>query len=170
MSTLTDPDAGTPQGHLITLFQDFSLTLSRDVTLSPGFMWDDDESIQLVVKFEMVRLKTLTSRVVALYLTCLRFASLRGRSRAPRWRGTLRSSSKRLLCRRTGSSTLRSTITHIASGLRVFTHTNPSFAQTDHRKKKLVEYLLANGVDVKAASIDGWTALHLQVQALFRNS
>jgi hypothetical protein len=63
---------------------------------------------------------------------------------------------------------LRSTITHIASGLRVFTHTNPSFAQTDHRKKKLVEYLLANGVDVKAASIDGWTALHLQVQALFR--
>jgi ankyrin repeat protein len=32
------------------------------------------------------------------------------------------------------------------------------------RKKKLIEYLLANGLDAKAASIDGWTPLHLQAE------
>ncbi|ELR16936.1 ankyrin repeat-containing protein, partial [Acanthamoeba castellanii str. Neff] len=87
MSTLTDPDA--------------------------GFMWGDDESIQLLVKFEMI-----PSTAVARHFAFIK-------QKAP---------------------------------------VQKDWEQHVEKKKKLIEYLLANGLDAKAASIDGWTPLHLQAE------
>jgi hypothetical protein len=69
MSTLTDPDAGTKQNistreklsfQLFPLFCTFC-TLNDSppliviiMIIIAGFMWGDDESIQLLVKFEMI--------------------------------------------------------------------------------------------------------------------
>ncbi|ELR19578.1 BTB/POZ domain containing protein, partial [Acanthamoeba castellanii str. Neff] len=77
------------------------------------FMWGDDESIQLLVKFEMI-----PSTAVARH-----FAFIKQKAPAQK-----------------------------------------DWEQHVEKKKKLIEYLLANGLDAKAASIDGWTPLHLQAE------